>query len=392
MRARKKVALLIETSNGYTRELLQGVRAWQREHEAWAIRLSEHGRGSAVPGWLHAWRGDGVIARVENQQIARALRATRLPVVDVSAALERAVFPRVATDSRAVTALASEHLRERGFRHFAYCGDAHFLWSVRRGMFFQQQLRKAGTTCAIFPQRPPRSGDSTEAEIAAIAAWLKKLPKPVGVLACYDIRGQQVLEACKLAGLAVPAEVGVMGVHNDELLCELCDPPLTSVIPNARRAGYEAAALLARMMAGKDVPNAEHLLPPLGIAARQSTDMVAVEDDAVAAAARYIRENASAGIGVEDVLHAVPMSRTLLERRFKRVLGRSPGEHISKVRIEHVKTLLATTSLTVGAIADRAGFKHAEYLSVAFRRATGQTPTKFRAAHHAAKPEGKSHS
>lgn len=394
MRARKKVALVVETSNGYTRELLQGVRAWQREHEAWAIRLSEHGRGDGVPEWLGEWRGDGVIARVENAKIAQALRATRLPVVDVSAALERPVFPRVATDSRAVTAVASEHLRERGFRHFAYCGDARFLWSVRRGIYFQHALRKAGATCAIFAPRPLRSGGasgSTEAEIAEIAAWLTELPKPVGVLACYDIRGQQVLEACKLAGLAVPAEVGVIGVHNDELLCELCDPPLTSVIPNARRAGYEAAALLARMMAGKTVARIEHLLPPLGVAARQSTDMVAVDDDAVAAAARYIREHAHAGIGVVDVLQAVPMSRTLLERRFRRVLGRSPGEHIAKVRIEHVKTLLATTSLSVGAIADRAGFKHAEYLSVAFRRATGLTPTKFRATQHAPKPDGRTH-
>ena len=383
MRSRKKVALVVETSNGYTRELLQGVRAWEREHEAWAIRLSEQGRGTAVPAWLRDWEGDGVIARVENRQIAAALRATRLPVVDVSAALERTVFPRVATDSRAVTQIAIEHLRERGFRHFAYCGDARFLWSVRRGVYFKQQVRKAGGSCHVFPQRSRDTSAAAEAEIAAIAAWLRKLPKPVGVLACYDIRAQQVLEACKLAGLAVPAEVGVMGVHNDELLCELCDPPLTSVIPNARRAGYEAAELLAQMMAGKKVASRARLVPPLGAAARQSTDMVAVDDPAVAAAARYIRENATTGIGVEDVLRAVPMSRTLLERRFRRLLGRSPGEHILKVRIEHVKTLLATTGLSVGAIADSAGFTHSEYLSVAFRRETGLTPTGYRGAYHA---------
>ena len=383
MRARKKVALVVETSNGYTRELLQGVRAWEREHEGWAIRLSEQGRGTAVPAWLREWEGDGVIARVENPPIAKALRATGLPVVDVSAALERTVFPRVATDSRAVTQIAVEHLRERGFRHFAYCGDARFLWSVRRGVYFKEQVRKAGGRCSVFPQRPRDTGDAAEVEIAAIAAWLKKLPTPVGVLACYDIRAQQVLEACKLAGLAVPAEVGVMGVHNDELLCELCDPPLTSVIPNARRAGYEAAELLAQMMTGKKVAATARLVPPLGVAARQSTDVVAVDDPAVAAAARYIREHATAGIGVEDVLRAVPMSRTLLERRFKRLLGRSPGEHILKVRIEHVKTLLATTGLSVGAIADSAGFTHSEYLSVAFRRETGLTPTSYRSAYHA---------
>lgn len=387
MHSRKKVALLIETSNGYARELLHGVKGWQREFGDWALRLSEHGRGTGLPAWLRNWKGDGIIARVENQEISDALRATRLPVVDLSAALEGTPFPRIATDSEAATLLAAEHLRERGFRHFAYCGDARFLWSVRRGQFFEKQVQAFGGTCSLFPDRHrARGGETTEAEVAAIARWLKRLPKPVGVLACYDIRGQHVLEACKLVGLAVPLEVGVIGVHNDELLCELCDPPLSSVIPNARRAGYEAAALLARMMAGKKVSAGNQQIAPLGVAARQSTDVVAVNDAPVAAATRYIRENATRGIGVEDVLRAVPMSRTLLERRFRRMLGRTPGAHILKVRIEHVKTLLATTGLSVGAIAERAGFPHAEYLSVVFRRETGLTPTRYRAANHVGAP------
>jgi len=381
MPLRKKVALLIETSNGYARELLQGIRAWQREHGAWAVRLSEHGRGTGVPGWLCDWRGGGVIARVENSRIAAQLRTVRLPVVDVSAALPYTPFPRVSTDSEAVTLIAAEHLRERGYRHFAYCGDARFLWSVRRGIFFQRQIRVLGGTCAVFAPRRPDA--TTEWEIAAIARWLKKLPKPVGVLACYDIRGQQVLEACKLAGFSVPSEVGVIGVHNDELLCELCDPPLTSVIPNARRAGYEAAALLARMMLGGKVTPGSRLIPPLGVAARQSTDAVAVNNAPVAAAARFIRENSMRGIDVNDVLRAVPMSRTLLERQFRRTFGHTPGAHILKVRLAQVKTLLATTGLSIGAIAERTGFVHSEYLSVAFRRETGWTPTKYRAAHHA---------
>jgi LacI family transcriptional regulator len=382
MPSRKKVALLIETSNGYARELLQGIRAWQREHGSWAIRLSEHGRGTGVPKWLCDWRGDGVIARVENPRIAVELRAVRLPVVDVSAALPRTPFPRVSTDSEAVTLAAAEHLRERGFRHFAYCGDARFLWSVRRGIFFQRQIHALRGICAVFA--PQRVDTTTEGEIAAIARWLKKLPKPVGVLACYDIRGQLVLEACKLAGFSVPTEVGVIGVHNDDLLCELCDPPLTSVIPNARRAGYEAAALLASMMAGKKVAPSSRLIPPLGVAARQSTDVVAVNDALVSAAARFIREHSMSGIKVKDVLGAVPMSRTLLERRFRRTFGHTLGAHILKVRLEQVKKLLATTGLSVGAIAERTGFLHSEYLSVAFRRETGLTPTNYRETHHVA--------
>jgi len=382
MRCRKKVALLIESSNGYARELLQGIRTWQQEHGAWAIRLSEHARGTPVPDWLCRWRGDGVIARIENPRIATALKLTRMPVVDVSAALERPVFPRVASDSEAICQLAIEHFREQGFRHFAYCGDTRFLWSVRRSGFFRNQVRARGGAFSAYGEASGLRPAAAEAEIAAIAKWLKTLPKPVGVFACYDVRGHQVLEACKLARLEVPLEVGVLGVHNDELLCELCDPPLSSIIPNARRAGYEAAALLAQMMAGNARPPAVQLILPLGVAARQSTDVVAIKDEPVAAAARYIREHAMQGIQVKDVLRAVPMSRTLLERRFRGVFGRSPGAYISKVRIEGVKTLLATSALAVCEIADRAGFEHAEYLSVAFRRATGMTPSQYRARHH----------
>lgn len=247
MRPTPKVALLIETSNSYARELLQGVRSWVREHEAWTIRLTEQGRGAAVPDWLQGWDGHGVIARVENVRIAQQLRATGLPVIDVSAALPRLVFPRVATAAEGAAQLAATHLIERGLRHFAYCGDARFHWARRRGEAFAAATRLAGGRCAQFSP-PPGAVDD---DVNAIAHWLRSLPKPVGVLACLDLRGQQVLAACRQADLKVPDEVAVIGVHNDELLCELCDPPLSSVIPNAQRAGYEAAGLLARAMAGK---------------------------------------------------------------------------------------------------------------------------------------------
>jgi len=380
---RRKVALLIETSNSYGRELLQGVRDWGREQHAWSMRLSEHGRGAGLPPWLREWRGDGIIARVDTVAIAAALRRSSVPVVDVSAALATPVFPRVVTDSAAATGLAAEHLGERGFRNFAYCGDARFRWSVQRGRFFSEQVKAMGAKVAHFPQpTAAKSGPvGAEAEQAALVAWLRALPKPVGVLACYDVRGQQVLEACHEAELAVPDEVAVIGVHNDELLCDLCDPPLSSVIPDARRAGYEAAALLEQMMSGADVSVTTRRIEPVGVAARQSTDVVAVADARVSAAVRFIREHAVSGIDVGDVLRAVPISRTLLERKFRQLIGHSPHEHIQRVRLERVKTLLVTTELSVSAIAERVGVEHPEYLSVAFRRVVGTSPREYRTRH-----------
>ncbi len=373
-----KVALLIETSNSYARELLHGVRAWVRENGPWSIRLTEQGRGAAVPAWLKGWDGDGVIARVESERIARELRATGLPVIDVSAALPRLEFPRVATAAVGAAQLAATHLMERGLVNFAYCGDRRFHWARQRGEAFARAIRvMGGGNCAGFTPVPGAVDD----EVGEIARWLKTLPRPVGVLASLDLRGQQVLAACRIAGLVVPDEVAVIGVHNDELLCELCDPPLSSVMPNPQRAGYEAAALLARAMAGRRVPVTLHEIAPLGVAARHSTDLAAVGDAKIAGAVRFMRQQAAGGANVGDVLRAVPMARTALERRFKAALGTTPHAHLRKLRIERVKELLSGTSLPVGEIAAATGFEHAEYLSAMFRRECGLSPREFRARH-----------
>ena len=388
MSGRPKVALLIESSNTYARELLHGIRSWQRDHDTWTIRLTEHGRGAKVPAWLKSWEGDGIIARVENRGIAKALQSTGFPVVDVSAALPDTPFIRVATDSAAATELAIDHLRERGLTQFAYCGDDQFQWSKQRYRYFADGLKERGYACAKFssPKIDRKSPRRVDQEVDAIAQWLMTLPKPVGILACYDIRGQQVLEACGQVGIRVPDEAAVMGVHNDELLCDLCDPPLSSVIPNARQAGYRAAEILSQLMVRKSKSaslKTNYLIEPLGVSCRQSTDLVAIDDPKISEALRFIRDHADEGITVADVLKAVPMSRTLLERRFKDSLGTTPHRQILHIRLSKVKTLLTTTKLSISEIADRCGFDYMEYLCVAFKRESGQTPSDFRKANSA---------
>jgi LacI family transcriptional regulator len=253
-----------------------------------------------------------------------------------------------------------------------------------RSRFFLDCIQAAGFHCDVFAE-PVTGARPThwERQVQALSAWVRKLPKPTGIMACYDLRGQQVLEACRREGVAVPDSVAVIGVHNDELLCDLCDPPLSSVIPNARRAGYEAAALLDRMMNGDRVSQQVILLDPIGIATRQSTDVVNLADVRISQAVRFIREHAADGITVDEVLRAVPMSRTILERRFKSLLHCTPHDHIVRVRLERVKELLASTELTLAQIAERAGFGHAEYMSVAFKRLTGVSPGAFRAKNRA---------
>lgn len=374
---RPQVALLIETSNAYSRGLLRGIRTYVREGANWEIHFTEQGRGDEPPPWFHNWHGHGVIARIENGQIEEAVAATELPVVNVSSNSVKRSFPTVASDSDAVCAVAAEHLLERGFRLFGYCGDVRFDWSLRHEQNFRKHLRDAGCELRVFDSEISDAEDWPR-ERSKLANWLLSLPKPIGVFACYDIRGQQLLDVCRQAGLSVPDEVAVIGHHNDELLCELCDPPLSSIIPNARRAGYEAAELLDRMMQGRPIRNQTHLVAPIGVFARKSTEAIAVGDTQIAQAMRFIRDHACEGIGVEDVLKVVPISRTVLERRFQKFLRRSPYEEILRLRLERVKQLLTTTDLSIAHIADLVGFSGVEYLSAMFKRKQGISPREFR--------------
>ena len=371
-----RVAFLVETSNAYARALLRGMVGYIREHRPWSIYLAEHGRGDRPPAWLKGWDGDGIIARIENEEIARALKKVDVPMVDVSAARLLPELPWFETDDAAIARIVFDHLSERGFRHFAFCGDPRFNWSVWRGGHFVRTVTEAGYDCATY--KPQRLAADDEQVVSDIGAWLETLPKPIGVMACYDLRGQQILDACRRRGIAVPDEVAVVGVDNDELLCALSDPPLSSVIPNASKTGYDAAALLDRMMRGERFPPDAHFIPPLGVAARQSSDVLAIEDRQIVAAVRYIRAHAVEGIAAKDVLKLAPGSRRQFETKFKKLIGRTPHEEVTRVRINRVKELLCGTDLTLEAIAERTGFKHAEYLSVAFKRETGISPGRFR--------------
>lgn len=392
-RTSPRVAVLIEASNAYGRGLLEGIHRHLREHEPWTILLPEHGRGTPPLAWLRRWRGEGVIARVETPAIATILgrlrRSFGIPVIDVSAARFLPDIPYVETDDVAIAALATQHFLERGFRNFAFLGDRRFRWSDNRCRAFGAAVASRGFPLEVFDGptgrgRPRGVGARRETEgepvddTGRIEAWLSSLPKPVAVFACYDNRGRQALEACRRVPLAVPDDVAVLGVDDDRVLCELSSPPLSSVVPDAIGAGRLAARLLESLMAGASLDRDEWLLPPLGLSARQSTDVLAIDDPLVAAAVRFIRDNASSGIKVADVAGRLRVSRRVLESRFARRLGRTPHDEIGRVQFRRVEQLLLETDLSLAAIAQRAGFRHAEYMTVAFARRHGVPPSVWR--------------
>jgi LacI family transcriptional regulator len=380
MRNRPSVALLVETSNAYARGLMDGIVAYQREHELWSIYVGEQERGARPPAWLRHWKGSGIIARIETEAIASVVRRMRLPTVDVSAARKVKSIPWVETDDRELARLAARHLIDRGFRSLAFCGEPHFNWSKWREQHFALSAEEAGCACHIYEGKSSSEKDySWTRERRRLRNWVLELPKPIGVMACYDFKGQQLLDICRELDVAVPEQMAVIGVDNDARLCRLCTPPLSSVIPDTHRTGYEAAQLLDRMMRGEKVGTDGVLIPPLGVAERQSSDVYAIDDPDVAAALRYIREHACEGISVAEVLQAVPLSRRMLEHRFLKLVRRTPHAEIIRIRMERASRLLRETDLSLAEIAGRAGFADANYLSIAFKKQTGVSPRAYRA-------------
>ncbi len=382
---RQRVALLVESSRAYGRGVLSGVARFVREHERWSVFFQDLNLCDSTPEWLKTWKGEGIISRLENDDIVGVIKRLKVPVVYLRRVGTSTNAPQILTNNSEVSRLCFEHLKERGFRHFAYCGFNGADYSDERRETFVGLVEEAGLRCHVYAGRThPRNADTAQYEGLGLqdgnvlVDWIKELPKPIGLMACNDMRGQQILDACRSIDVALPDDIAVIGVDNDEVLCNLSTPPLSSVAPNAERIGYEAAVLLSRMMAGDRISLGDIFVKPSGIVSRRSTEVLAIEDRQVAAATRFIREHACEGIDVSDVLHAVPMSRSTMDRRFINILGYSPKDEILRVRLNRAKQLLAETDLPLALIAEKVGLEHVEHFSRIFKNRVGMTPSAFR--------------
>ncbi|MDB4475638.1 DNA-binding transcriptional regulator [Pirellulales bacterium] len=378
---KRSVALVIETSNEYARGLLRGILRYQQEHEKWTIDLPEQHRGADPPRWLRTYSGHGIIARIETKSIARAVRATQLPAVDVSSAREVPNIPWVETDDTKIAQLAVRHFLEKGFRHLAFCGESSFNWSSWRRDAFVAEAKQAGINPLVFDVDDDSSGTTWPHARRRLMRWIAELPEPCGLMAAYDSLARRLVDLCVQVSRPVPESVAILGVDDDPLLCQLATPPLSSVIPDSEGAGYAAAEQLDAIMSGKKIQRLKTLLPPLGIATRQSTDTLAVDDQNISKAAHYILAHACDGIQVGDVVEQTKLTRRTLETRFKKVLNKTPHELITITRLSKAERLLRETTLTLDQIAARCGLEYSEYLSVLFRKHRNMTPGEYRQQH-----------
>lgn len=376
---RRHVLLIIETAYSFGRAVLAGINDYVVSHEPWSITLDLRGLMMPTPEWLANWDGDGVISRSSDPQLVKSAHARNLPTIDLTDFRSDLGLPRIWANSNAIGQMAATHFIERGFTKFAFCGFSDHIWSRNRRDGFARGISPLDPSPEIFETTwDPTALRPWEPEREKLAEWLRKLPKPVGLLACNDVRGQQVLDVCRELLIAVPEEVAVLGVDDDEILCRFCDPPLSSIVPNAHTIGFEAARALDTLMRGEPLGWTEQSIDPLRVVTRQSTDILAIEDPLIARAVRQIRQGACQGLTIADMLREIPLSRSVLERRFRKFLGHSPQAEIRKVKIKRVKQLLTESDLTLERIANLTGFEHPEYLNVLFRREVGETPGRYR--------------
>lgn len=379
-----KVALLVETSREFGRELLRGISRYAQLYGPWSFHITAGDFEHALPK-MEDWRGHGIIARIPNDRIARAIIKANLPTIALGLSDEQmqpgsplANMTELSSDAEEVARMAAEHFFERRFTKFAYVGMVGRAWSDRRGKAFARYLEKESYEPYVYQQRKSPSYRRWERERHFMAEWLQQLPKPIGLFACNDDRGREVLEACRMAGIMVPEEVAVLGVDNDEVFCGLADPPLSSVALNAETAGYRAAELLDGLMHNRIKKPQRLVVEALRVVTRRSTDVMAVEDQDVAQAIQFIRQHMGKNISVGSVVEEVAISRRNLEKRFHEVVGRTILEEIQITRLERAKQLLLETSYPISKIADQTGFGSTGYFIQFFQSRVGKTPLRFR--------------
>lgn len=380
-----RVALIVETSTLFGRRLMSGIAQYIRETRPWSIHFNERSVGETSPSWIGSWRGDGIITRVASPEIRNAIRDKSIPVVDLNEQLSGMGIPLISNDHAAIGRRAADHLLERGFQHFAFIGFSGHKWSDGRRDAFIQRVSAKNYPCDVYADKPVSVKHLHkwiwQTELDRVADWVASLPKPIGIMACTDFRGVQLLNACRQAKVAVPEQAAVVAVGADDVACQFADPPLSSVVLNGWKMGYEAASLLDRMMRGQAAPESEMLVSPLDIFVRRSSDVMAISDPLVAKAVNFIRENVRMGINVETVLRHLGVARTTLQNHFRSAINRSVHDVLIEARLSCVKELLIETSLPIAEISALCGFQHPEYMSAALKKQTGLPPARYRQQH-----------
>lgn len=351
----------------------------------------KHGLGSVIvyrqpwevcQGEIRRKHLSGLIGRFSQRAWAEQAATLPFPVVSIYDDLRELGLPSVMPDDQGIGTLGAEHFLERGYTRFGFYG-VDMDWSLQRESGFADAVREAGHECLTTASKrgPVRHPAWKQlARKSYLFSWLRRLRPPAAVMVCHDTTAMEIIEACQELGWKVPEDVAVLGVDN-ELGDEFCEVPLSSVDPNWEQAGYEAAALLHRLTSGSPAPDQPVIVPPGEVIVRRSSGAFGFENRQLVEVLQYVQDRVQEGIGVEDVLNHVPMSRSKLERLCRRYLKRSPGDEIHRVRLQLAKRFLLDYNWSLQTVAERAGFASVSYFCQAFQRHFRTSPGRYRIRH-----------
>jgi LacI family transcriptional regulator len=360
---------------------IEGVIRYASEHDrSWSYMLAPESNSISICQ-LIGWPGHGVIAALNTTAYTRCAKSFPIPVVNMSSALQSSPVPRSIVDNHAIGVMAAEHFRERGYENLGFYGLAGIAYSQRRLDGFAESLASSNLCPQVHLAAPTFTiaGSDWLQQQAKLTAWIQELPLPIGILAASDARARQLLNSCRQLGLHVPDQVAVMGVDDQQIICEHYHPTISSIARNSVQEGYEAARLLDCLLERRKLKQREILIPPHGVVTRESTDTVAAQDERLRDAFIYCRENIESQVSVDDICRHAGVSRRWLEYAFREQLGISPFNYIRRQRLRHAKTLLRDEHRTpIKVIARRTGYASANQLAKAFRAEFSQTPRDFR--------------
>jgi len=374
-----RIILLLEATRGFDRGLLSGVARYSALNGPWTFYRRPHGyltsRRRLDLKELRAWKPDGAICPVTQLD---DLSRLRVPLIAYDVNEYSGRVPCVLSEDFQAGRLAAGHLLDLGHRQFAFCGYSGIRWSRERCQAFCDSVERVGCTVDVYRPQGRRPADWAREE-PRVRHWLEKLPKPIGILCANDDRAASILETCHLLGYGVPEDVSVIGVDDDQYVCELQNPPLSSVRMASQQAGYGAAALLHRMIHGGERMCGQRIMAhATGVTPRQSTNVLMVRNADVRKALRFIRENAGRPIQVADIVKVTALSHRTLNDRFHSELGCSIIKQLTRARIAYISRLLTETEMRIHEIATMVGYEDDRHFSRYFKRATGMTPQAYR--------------
>ena len=383
-----KIAILVDPARAADRKILRGIYKYANLHGPWDLSgiLPRYSFGRPTPifsraatkakflAHLKLRKHDGIIARLDTHKQAEDILPASVPKIIMPIWKKFPGYCNLISDETPIGKAVAEHLLDRGFRYFAYCG---FMFK-KRGESFGKEIADAGFQTYFYKPSSRKNQGLSEIKLNSFIKWLKRLPKPVGIMIPNDDTGQYVFEACKRAGVHVPEEAAIIGVGNDEMVCELSLPPLSSVDFNYTQAGYKIAEKLDQMMAEENPPIEDIELHVIGVVNRKSTDILAIEDREVAEAVRFIQEHTREGINVSDVCTGLAISRRVLEKRFRKVLKRSILDEIRRVRVGQITRMLLETNMSITQIALSLGYPTDKHIGRYFKKIKGLSLQTYR--------------